>query len=481
MTWQDLEVDGRIVIHQVLTAIDEAACTVFDLTYLNPNVAFELAYALARGKSIRIVIDRSVAKAVDAFNELSTLKPVGYTKYYNSEELGAVLLNDRPWLDDRTAYDDILDPILPESSDARDSLLYCPTYDPFEASSRLSAFVDDRQGRGTKVMVSDPKESSLEPITWLAPVVMRSAGVLVHFAGEQRVRSEIINVRHALTAGLALGFDTPILMLAETGYKAPFDYEALLQTYTFSRECVQLAREWLDSVEFEQIDWQRPRRAPKNPLITLKFGEHVAENEVNDLPEYFVATSAFYDVLDTRDTIFVGHRGTGKTANAIQALDRLRANKTNLAVLIKPPAFEFPAMFEAVMGLPAGQRDYFFDALWRFVIQTEIGFAVLQSIEARGGTVPLSHDESAFVEYVNSAPFNLRSDISTRLEQTLTHLASRVSTEETAAPRRDLINEAFHTAALNQLRASLGQVLKSRKRVAILVDNLDKGWTGMPI
>ena len=476
-TWQSLHVDGRVVISKVLQAIDEAKCGVFDLTYLNSNVAFELAYCLARGKPVRIILDGSVSEAIPKFNELSTLKAVGYTKYFNSPELAAHLMSTAPWNDQRAAYDDLIEPSLPEVSDPRNALLYCPTYDPFEASSRLSTFVDDRRKSGSEVIVSDPRESSFEPITWLAPSIMRSAGVLVHFAGDHRNRSGVINTRHALTAGLAHGLDTPILMLGEPEYKVPFDYEGILKTYRFARECVQYAREWFDLLEFEQIDWQRPRRAPRNPLTLLKFGEHVAENELNELPDYFVETSAFNDVIDTRDTIYVGHRGTGKTANAIQALDRLRANKTILAVLIKPPAFEFPAMFEAVLGLPVGQRDYFFDALWRFVIQTEIGYAVLQMIESRGPSVPMSAAEEGFLSYVTAAPFDLRADISTRLEQTLNHLSTRVAGEGSAPEtRRDLINEAFHTKALNGLRAALGGVLKDRKRVAILVDNLDKGW-----
>lgn len=475
-TWEDLENGGRVVISGVLRAIDEAESCVFDLTYINSNVSFELAYALARGKPIRITIDRSVGSAIPSFNELSTLKPFGYTTYYNSSDLTATLLDQPPWGDDSTGYDDVLEPVLPEIAAPRDSLLYCPTYDPFEASSRLNSFIDDRRGRGLRLLVSDPKETSFEPITWLGPTVVGSAGVLIHFAGEHRTRAGVINARHAITAGLAVGLEVPVLMLAEEEYRAPFDYETLLRRYNYPQECVNLARTWLDEVSFEGVDWRRPRQSPRNPLVNLKFGEHVAENEAEELGEYFVETSAFHDVMQTRDTIFIGHRGTGKTANALQAFDQLRANKTNLAVLIKPPGFEFPAMFEAMRSLPAGQRDYFFDALWRFVIQTELGASILQRIESRGPHVPMSADERQFFDYAESAPFDLRSDISSRLEQTLQHLAQRVLTEDSSSTRRDLINEAFHAAALTQLRAALGAVLKTEKRVAILVDNLDKGW-----
>ncbi len=47
---------------------------------------------------------------------------------------------------------------------------------------------------------------------------------------------------------------------------------------------------------------------------------------------------------------------------------------------------------------------------------------------------------------------------------------------ESDAEGRDLVNEALHDQAIARLRALLGPVLKSRQRVAVLIDNLDKGW-----
>jgi hypothetical protein len=372
-------------------------------------------------------------------------------------------------------YDDLIEPSLPESPAPRQTILYCPTFEPFEASDRLSKFIDDRRSRGVRVVVSDPKESSFEPITWFAPVLARSAGVVVHFAGRSRNRSTIYNRRHAFVAGMAVGMESPLLMIAEEDYFKPFDYEAKLLTYKYARECVQHARGWFESLTFEAIDWHHGRRPHANPLVKLRLGEHVAENELDQLPDYFVETAAYNDVLSARDTIFIGHRGTGKTANALQALDELSRNKTILTVLIKPPAFEFPAMFAAVASLAPGQHEYFFDSLWRFVIQSEIAAAVLQTIEGKSRNVPLTPAEQGFLKYVNGAPFDIRGDISTRLEQTLNYLATKVAADE-ASNGRNLINESFHSQALNQLRKALGPVLQSRHRVAVAVDNLDKGW-----
>ena len=52
VTWEGLQVGGRLVIQRVLDAIDVAEMCVFDITYPNENVLFEVGYAIARGKRV---------------------------------------------------------------------------------------------------------------------------------------------------------------------------------------------------------------------------------------------------------------------------------------------------------------------------------------------------------------------------------------------------------------------------------------------
>ena len=132
-------------------------------------------------------------------------------------------------------------------------------------------------------------------------------------------------------------------------------------------------------------------------------------------------------------------------------------------------------MLAVIERLPAFQHDYFFDALWRFVIQTEIAFAVLQRLEQRNRYVPYSADEQAFLDYVAEAQFDVRAEMSVRLEQALDSLLDALP-DQSDDSKRNLINEAFHTHALAILRSRLGVALKDRNRVAVFVDNLDKGW-----
>ncbi|MFC3774722.1 nucleoside 2-deoxyribosyltransferase [Mycolicibacterium holsaticum] len=475
LTWESLNVEGTIVISAILEAIDSAAMCVFDITAPNPNVLFEAGYAIGRGKPVWLTMDATDARAQSDWRDFALLREVGYTAYQNSDELVGKFDSLDPISNLQALYDQIIEPALPEQETPRDSVLYCTTFQPFEASNRLNNMMEARQSRGEKIIVADPSETSLVPLTWFVRQMSAAAGVIVSYAGQNRKRADLYNNRHAFIAGVAMGLEIPILMLAEDTYAPPFDYEGLLHIYETAEECLEDAREWLGSLELDRASWKTPRVSLRSKLAGLRFGEHVAENERTELPDYFVETSGYHEVVAARDSIFIGHRGTGKTANAIQAFDHLAGNKTNLVILIKPPGFEFPAMLAVIERLPAFQHDYFFDALWRFVIQTEIANAVLQRLEQRSQYVPYSADEQSFLDYVQEAPFVVRAEMSVRLEQALDALLSALP-EQSDDSKRNLINEAFHTRALAVLRSRLGIALKDRSRVAVFVDNLDKGW-----
>lgn len=474
-TWEDLEIRGRIVIEQVLNAIDSADLAVFDVTYPNENVLFEAGYAIARGNLVWLTLDSTVASARKAWNELAILKPIGYQSYRNSAELTAKITEYQASTPASSLYDDLIEPLLPEDTD-QTTLLYCPPYEPFEAANRLSTLVEERRKGGLQVTIADPTESSLNPITWYAPKLASAAGVLINFAGASRNLAATHNSRNAFIAGLAVGLEIPVLMLSEDDYARPFDYENLVEVYDTATRCVQAARSWLDSLEVEGVRSTGHRAVARSKLAEIRLGEHVAENELTELSEYFVRTSAYDDVVKARDTLFVGHRGTGKTANALQAFEELSSNKEILAVLIKPAGFEFPALLAAVDRLPAYTHDYLYDTVWQFLIQTELARVVLTRVESRPTYVPLSEGEGALISYANIAPFDIRADMSVRLDQAIRHLMESLPQDVTVESSRVLMNEAFYSEALEQLRHKLGSLLKGRKRVAVFIDNLDKGW-----
>ena len=108
---------------------------------------------------------------------------------------------------------------------------------------------------------------------------------------------------------------------------------------------------------------------------------------------------------------------------------------------------------------------------------TEIAKNVVDELRGRSGFVPLSKEELALLDMVESAPASLEGDFGSRVNGIVAGLdswpgAARSDDDE----GRERMNEALHVAWIGRLRPTIGPVIASRKRVAILIDNLDKGW-----
>jgi hypothetical protein len=58
--WEECSVGGKIIIQEICREIEQADLFCADLTHLNPNVMFELGYAIAINKRIWLVLDTSI-------------------------------------------------------------------------------------------------------------------------------------------------------------------------------------------------------------------------------------------------------------------------------------------------------------------------------------------------------------------------------------------------------------------------------------
>lgn len=474
--WQQLKVGGRVVLNKIIEAIDHSVLGVFDLTSLNPNVLFELGYAIGSRKCVWILLDTSDENAVKRWKQFQLLTPVGYVDWTSAEDVRAAFLRDMPHVSDSTLFDDLLEPQLEPS--VPQSIFYIPSFHATSARRETDRLLAIEKRRGMALSTADPTESSLNPLTWYAAKIYSSTASLILFEADRRELAWLRNARAALAAGLAHGMARPVLMLAEEDYSAPFDYQHLLKAYSTAREAALVVEEWLRNLPQEEVPLRRrPARRLATELRNLRLGEHVAENESDSLPEYFVETAAFDDVIANRNSVFVGRKGSGKTANMLEAASELGSDARNLVVVIKPPAYEFTALIRLITELPLEVQQYSVQALWQFLLSSQIANRAIELIQARPAHIPLSEGEQALMEFADSSSFGLLDDFGTRFERTIEALSkSSLSEAGSVAVGRDILNELLHQEAIRRLRALLGPVLRGKERVAVLIDNLDKAW-----
>ncbi|MGC2110594.1 MAG: hypothetical protein WA655_13815, partial [Candidatus Korobacteraceae bacterium] len=479
-TWESLNVSGRIIIDEICRAIDDSQLFAANLTDLNANVMFELGYAIARDKRIWFLLDTSITNVKTDFTEFRLLTTVGYDEFVNSEQVVKAFYREDLINEGVTLFESHIKPSVGPSNE--DRLLYLKSLWDTEASTTLTKRIS---ASSIKACVDDPRESAFQSLVWYGQNCYSNAAVFCHFTSSNRQGSKLHNAKQALACGMAYGFGKPLLMVAEADYLAPLDYRDLLQSYGSAKQAVDRLEAWLAPIE-TQYDKSRKIQDAHAQVVKLAtelndfqfhLGDYVAENEAEEIDEYFVETSAYREALEGRQTIFVGRKGTGKTANFLRLGSKLAEDHGNLVCTITPVAYEIDTLVSLFKKYSHRDRKgYVLESLWKFLIYTEIANSAVQQIESRPVWKQPSESEKALMRLVTQEGSVLSGDFSVRLERAVKPLldlpeSSGVESERAA------ISELLHSQVLSQLRALLGKVLSSKKRVAVIVDNLDKPWT----
>jgi hypothetical protein len=123
-------------------------------------------------------------------------------------------------------------------------------------------------------------------------------------------------------------------------------------------------------------------------------------------------------------------------------------------------------------------KGYLIEALWKFLLYTEIAKAAVLDIRRRPAGPPPGTPEWNLIEFAEEHRSLVLEDFAVRLEAAVDSVLQAGATDDPArvGDFRAKISEALHDGVLRTLREHLGHVLTARSRVAVLVDNLDKAW-----
>ena len=172
--------------------------------------------------------------------------------------------------------------------------------------------------------------------------------------------------------------------------------------------------------------------------------------------------------------VFVGRKGTGKTANLYQLRDHFAVEKRNIVVTIKPVSFRIAAfgrLIDDFFGQPDLAAD-FIERTWRAIIYAELAVAVCRLIDDETRFRKRDEAEDAVKDHVEKYRDFVDSDFAGRIEF-IRSLVSEV------VDRGDEPKKALHSIA-QELTRPLFYAYRSMftrfQQVVILVDNLDRAW-----
>jgi len=239
--WKSLSVGGRVMITAICDQIKAIQIFIAAVTALNPNVLFELGYAIAHKKRIWLLLNTHIERANTDFNRFQLLTTIGYAPYSNSHDIVAEFYKQAPYNNiSQTLYEELLVTAGPAS--ITDALLYLRCDIETDASIRVARRVSSGPIRS---VIDDPREVRRQPLSWYVQQVTSAFGVVCHFLSTEYREWELYNAKHALVAGLAHGLAKPLLMLAHEPYTSPLDYHDLLRTHRTAALAESIFADWL--------------------------------------------------------------------------------------------------------------------------------------------------------------------------------------------------------------------------------------------
>src|ERR1035437_3212236 len=355
-SWEEMRVSGKVIIGEICEAIDDADFLCADITGINPNVMFEIGYAIATDKRIWLIRDESYTDAKKEFDQVRLLTTTGYTPYTNSRDIIKGFFKERPHETlEETIWRLSVEPVLAATTSEK-QILYLKERHETEASIRASRALEDSK---IPLTIDEPREMTAHPAYWYAQQLWDSLGLLAHFCSSAREGFRLHNARYALVCGMARGFEVSTLMISEQDdLLVPMDYRDSLRHYTTPKEAGNAVDEWLLPIRQEDrtLETIKANRTMALKLATelkdfhQQLGDYIAEDESGSLNSYFVETTVSQDILNGTQNVFVGRKGTGKSANLIHASDIIGGDTQNLVCLIQPVGYEIEGLVRLFAG-----------------------------------------------------------------------------------------------------------------------------------
>lgn len=471
LTWEDLSVNGNLIISEICKAILSSKLVIAEISDFNGNVLFEAGYALAQNRDLWLALDDTDEDAKKTWKEVGIFTSIGIVNYSGNAIRLATKYNEGHGAHDNPV---LFQSLVAGARSREENAIFAPSVPTkFTAVEALEKFLE-RQSH-LKILASGD-DLGVAPLNFYVKEIYRSSAAIFHLIKQNRTGAKAHNARASFLAGFAYGLELPVLMVVEDGFESPLDYRDLLFKYSSSAVLQTYVNSWLQS--FPKLNGTNKRLGRLVLDIELpirSFGEYVAEYELNELTRYFLNTSEFHSILEGSAKIFIGRKGTGKTATMTQAVIELEKDRRNLVVPIKPSTYDLASLIEIIRKHNSdSSSEYTLLSLWTYLIYTEIAIAAIinaNSLPAKIG------DHTAYQELeieLSNLGINLTDDLSTRLEVAVNAIEN--GELRSGESQKDFVARQLRLTRVTKLKVLIQKALVDFDRVAVLIDNLDKAW-----
>jgi hypothetical protein len=466
--WKVRDLSGQPIDRGVANWVEEADAVFADISFVNHNVTFEIAYAIALGKPVYLV--RYSASNWSDVEAVGLLHNVGHSAYADEKSLVQILENAEAkaagWPRPKKNYAQPLYFVQPSSNE--DSLINLSSAIKKRARLRFRTF--------------NPKEVDRLTASEAHSQVAASFGVIATWHSEHVPHANRQNQRAAFVIGLARGFDIPFRLIAANHLRLPLDIDEISTRISENSDIGSLVMSLKEEIDTSSLEYAAFEPAPAGLLSQVYCGDPAAENEMGVLSDYFLETEEYAATIRGDVNVLSGRKGSGKTAVFIRSRDRIRSDKNNIVVDLQPEGYQLLKLKEfALSSLSPGTRKEFLATFWEYIFWLEIAYKVLEKDKMRA-----SRDSALLERYERlETLFNARvdtgsGDFSERLRRLTDRIVDRfkekVGSDVSVLDSSQTLSIVYGSE-IGPIRAEIFSYLKLKGTVAFLFDNIDRIWS----
>ncbi len=478
-SWEDYS-KTNFISQNILCAIRDCSVFAADLTYFNHNVLFELGYAIAKNKEVVVFLNEKIDGSTKRYHN-SFLKDLKYQELINAASIQGALQNhlyNKGWMQKYVKIE-LLSPKAKE-------IFYIESKQPNQPSLDLTELLNMfTKENNLSLITENYSEVQYRPINWYFSNIYQAKITIIHFLGNNIEDYFMANAFNSFWAGIACGFDRSVLLIAPAKYKAPLDYYEIMIQYESSNHLIENAHEWLDKCmkEMPALDEVGLTKEGKGDeqgfnLLRLGVGYDVAEDEKEELLNYFVPTFSYERAKKSKTTIIIGRKGSGKSAICIKLADDFVEDKNIFVIDLKPESDDllYNIDLSNLFKSKSAKRNFFF-TVWKCVILSKLLVDINGKItRAKSSEIPLENWEQDIRTFYE--------EHSNYLRLNFLGIISRINKDylDSKEPQKPDVLEHLYIhfiGPIKQVLAGYIQNMSNKKycQIVILGDNLDRTWS----
>ena len=372
--WQDL-VRNDLLFSKICEAISGHDYLFAEVTEPNANVLFEIGYALAVGRPPILLKDRrrqewprTLLTSFDSCFYETREEVLLYIIHTQAERNGLSEDPNRriPFLENMGIFDPVQDAraihhLKPKIS--RDWI------SSVEKKLKDSHFVFS----GT-----DPSDSTYDEFPPQARAIQSASLIVGSLLGTDIEGYQQHNANVALLIGFAIGLGKEVLVLQAEPKASIIDLGSLSQLFTTESQAVRIVNRWLEEQTRAAVHQRAESRRRANERDRIDqvrriYLGHPDALQDTGLLDHFVPTTEYEDALEGRRMIYIGRRGTGKSANFKAISENLRMRSSTVAIEIAPDDYELQRITEYLeTHHQEANPTHLYQPTWNYVLITEM-------------------------------------------------------------------------------------------------------------